>query len=245
MAEKRRFFDVWIVESNTVYQEVPYEVVADWLQQGRLLGDDMLKPSGTKDWSRIAESAEFRPYVLTGQPNRPEDQAEAMEPLLESGLNYRRPPEEEDEDVDMIPLIDVSLVLLIYFMMSATTGGEYQPPVQTPGTDTGQMVLTEKGVRIDITPDTVDGEPDYNTPLYAVAEGTKKAPELDRDIRSLAAVLDRVDQALKRRGELTEVIINLDRKMPAKFGRDILVKLRAEKFRKRISNNYFGVRDKE
>jgi hypothetical protein len=44
---------------------------------------------------------------------------------------------------------------------------------------------------------------------------------------------------------MTEVIINLDRKMPARFGRDILVKLRAEKFRKRISNNYFGVRDKE
>ena len=37
MAEKRRFLDVWIVESNTVYQEVPFEVVADWLQQGRLL----------------------------------------------------------------------------------------------------------------------------------------------------------------------------------------------------------------
>ena len=61
MAEKRRFFDVWILETNTVYQEVPYEVVADWLQQGRLLGDDMQKPSGTKDWSRIAENDDFRP----------------------------------------------------------------------------------------------------------------------------------------------------------------------------------------
>ena len=46
MAEKRRFLDVWIVESNTVYQEVPFEVVCDWVQQGRLLADDMVKPSG-------------------------------------------------------------------------------------------------------------------------------------------------------------------------------------------------------
>ena len=34
MADQRRFLDVWIVETNTVYQEVPFEVVTDWL--GRL-----------------------------------------------------------------------------------------------------------------------------------------------------------------------------------------------------------------
>src|SRR4051812_27463424 len=99
MADKRRFFDLWILETNTVYQEVPYEVVADWLQQGRLLGDDMQKPSGTKDWSRVAESADFKPYVIGPGPDRPDDKAEAMEPLLEQGFNYRRAPEEEDEDV--------------------------------------------------------------------------------------------------------------------------------------------------
>ena len=43
MAQKRRFLDVWIVESNTVYQEVPFEVVTDWVQQGRLLADDQVK----------------------------------------------------------------------------------------------------------------------------------------------------------------------------------------------------------
>ena len=40
MVEKRRFLDVWIVETNTVYQEVPFDVVTDWLQQGRLLDDE-------------------------------------------------------------------------------------------------------------------------------------------------------------------------------------------------------------
>ena len=37
-AEKRRFLDVWIIESNTVYREVPYTVVCDWIQQGQKLG---------------------------------------------------------------------------------------------------------------------------------------------------------------------------------------------------------------
>ena len=49
MAAKRRFLDVWIVESDTVYREVPYNVVVDWVGQGRLVEDDMLRWSGTAD----------------------------------------------------------------------------------------------------------------------------------------------------------------------------------------------------
>jgi len=80
MAEKRRFLDVWIVETNTVYQEVPFDVVTDWLQQGRLLDDDRLKPSGTANWMRIGDSPEFRPYSLSLREEAPQDTAEALEP---------------------------------------------------------------------------------------------------------------------------------------------------------------------
>lgn len=51
MAEKRRYLDVWIVETNAVYKEVPFDVVSDWVQQGRLLEDDMVKPSSTRTGS--------------------------------------------------------------------------------------------------------------------------------------------------------------------------------------------------
>jgi hypothetical protein len=36
MAKKPQVFDVWVVETNTVYKQVPYTVVTDWAQQGRL-----------------------------------------------------------------------------------------------------------------------------------------------------------------------------------------------------------------
>ena len=39
MADKKRLLDVWIVGINMVYREVPFAVVTDWLQQGRLLVD--------------------------------------------------------------------------------------------------------------------------------------------------------------------------------------------------------------
>src|SRR5262249_61494637 len=130
MADKRRFLDVWLVETNTVYREVRFAVVADWVQQSRLLPEDMLRPSGTAQWFRVGSSPEFAPYVPRSEPHRIEDQAEALEPVqLDFAWKPRR--EDEDDDVDMIPLIDISLVLLIFFIMTGGVAGGFL--VDTPG----------------------------------------------------------------------------------------------------------------
>jgi biopolymer transport protein ExbD len=119
MPEIRKFLDVWIVDSNLVYREVPYTVICDWIQQGRLLEDDRLRPSGTSEWFPLASMPAFTPYLPRVEPLRPDDEAEALEPV-QIDFAWKRPRPDEDEDVDMIPLIDVSLVLLIFFMMTAT-----------------------------------------------------------------------------------------------------------------------------
>src|SRR5712692_2739605 len=119
MAEKRRFIDVWIVETNTVYKEVPYTVVADWVQQGRLLENDKLRPSGTADWFSVGEMPAFAAYLPKAEPFRAEDQAEALE-RVEVDFAWKPRRGDDEDDPDMIPLIDVSLVLLIFFMMTAT-----------------------------------------------------------------------------------------------------------------------------
>ena len=49
-------FDVWFVAANTVYKGVPYHVVADWAQEGRLRPTDMVRPAGTNmAWATVAE----------------------------------------------------------------------------------------------------------------------------------------------------------------------------------------------
>src|SRR5271166_6577687 len=146
MSESRRFLDVWIVETNTVYKEVPFDVVSDWVQQGRLLEDDMLKPSGTKDWRRMGDTPNLTPYLPQPQPNRPDDQAEALE-AVELEFRYKKPHEEEDSECDMIPLIDVSLVLLIFFMLTATGVGA-SSLVNTPETEYGSMADNPGSMRI-------------------------------------------------------------------------------------------------
>jgi biopolymer transport protein ExbD len=118
-APKKFFFDVWLSHGNTVYRGVPYEVVTDWLQQGRLLGEDRVRPAGTEQWFQITEVPTFSGYIPANSALRTDEKAEALEPL-ENPFSWSHPGEEEDADPDMIPLIDVSLVLLIFFMMTST-----------------------------------------------------------------------------------------------------------------------------
>src|SRR5882724_2482977 len=99
MADKKRFFDIWIVDIQKVYREVPYNVVVDWVQQGRLLEDDKLRPSGTANWVRVGDFAEVQPFLPHPEPHRAEDQAEALEPV-QLDFAYRKARTEEDEEVD-------------------------------------------------------------------------------------------------------------------------------------------------
>ena len=117
MRQNKRFFDAWFVTTNTVYKEVPYNVVTDWVQQGRLGSEDMLKPSGTANWFRIGGLEMFQPYLPAPDPIA--DVVASREPV-EFEVPWKRSHADDDEDVDMIPLIDISLVLLIFFMMTTT-----------------------------------------------------------------------------------------------------------------------------
>src|ERR1700681_206048 len=132
MADKKRLLDVWILEINMVYREVPFAVVTDWLQQGRLLPEDKVRLAGGKTWHLLPNVPALAPFLPRAEPLAIEDKAEALEPI-DLGFVPTRLLEEEDQDVDMIPLIDVSLVLLIFFMMTATTSSGFLSTINTPG----------------------------------------------------------------------------------------------------------------
>ena len=131
MAASQRSLDVWIVDLNKVYTGVPFTVVTDWLQQGRLLAADRVRLAGKQKWHPIEGVPALTPYLPKAQPLEIEDRAEAMEPI-DLGLQSPKVREEEDDDVDMIPLIDVSLVLLIFFMMTTAISSGVFSPIPTP-----------------------------------------------------------------------------------------------------------------
>ena len=236
MAEKQRFLDIWIVESNTVYKEVPFNVVTDWVQQGRLLEGDQAKASGTKDWQKLGDMGEFRAYFAVPEPFRPHDSAEALGAVV-LDVTVKRSAEEEDDEVDMIPLIDVSLVLLVFFMLTATSAA-VTTIVKTPETEYALLADNPDSLRIDIQLDP------QGVVVYSLGVGVKPPEEDERDLQNVSALLDRLKVRLDRAAGV-DLVINADKDLKAKVARDLLVRLRAEPFRSKISVNYFGVRESQ
>jgi biopolymer transport protein ExbD len=232
MAQKRRFLDVWIIETNTVYREVPFEVVTDWVQQGRLLADDKLRPSGTAEWFRLGDNPSFAAYLPRSDPYAANDQAEALEPV-EVEFAWKRRPEDDDEDVDMIPLIDVSLVLLVFFIMTAgavAVAAGYHLPEAEHNLTSGNESMIWIGLRA------VEADPTA-PPSYSIGEGEKGPAGKDDEGLTEKQVLDRLDAMLKdraaelekrggRKSDLkAEVQIRADANLPSGFVRRLQLAL--------------------
>lgn len=232
MAQVRRFLDVWIVDSNTVYKEVPYAVVTDWIQQGRLLEDDKLKPSGTAEWFRLGGMPEFQAFLPKAEPTHAADQAEAMVPV-EVDFQWKKKPDEEDDDVDMIPLIDVSLVLLIFFMMISTTAA-LAGTVATPEAKYGKILDESYWISIDADESGEAKGYVFGQQGGAVAE----AADLNGFLGRLDAELAKLEG-----GSRIRVTIKAHRDLKAGRVRQVMVEL--EKRKDKIEAKYIGVSEGE
>ncbi|HZU36711.1 MAG TPA: biopolymer transporter ExbD [Gemmataceae bacterium] len=222
MADKsQRQLDVWIVESNTVYKEVPFAVVTDWVQQNRLVPEDRVKPTGGKDWVTIGSLPTFRPYAPQPEPFRADDTAEALEPV-HTGISWKSPHGDEDQDVDMIPLIDVSLVLLVFFMMLrlavVTTGGG--SAIHTPEVEYKSLSGNPETLWIGIH-DAKDG------PSYALGKGEGGQADLVENL-SEKQVLERLDSLLAG-AKATDVRIAADKTLPYETIQKLSIELEKRK----------------
>jgi len=237
MAEKRRFLDVWLVESNTVYREVPFTVVADWVQQSRLLPDDMLRPSGTAQWYKVGSSPEFAPYVPRSEPYRVDDRAEAEEPV-ELDFSWKRKPEEEDDEVDMIPLIDISLVLLIFFIMT-TTAATAAFINNTPGADNGLVTSDTKAIWVGI-------KSEEGAPVFSIGTGTNRpASASDERLVTLPDLLKRLDELLAEAAPGVDVTIRAEKDVESGAVRDVTLALtQRTQPRGKIHKKYIAVSEK-
>lgn len=188
-------FDVWMVATNTIYRGVPFGAVTDWAQQGRLSPDDKIKDSGPgEQWERVADHAIVGDYLFiktTEQPAIPTKPTEAIEPI-EMDVGWRRSHGDDDDDPDMIPLIDISLVLLIFFMMTASVAS--MSPFPNPDmNNAANLVEDPEAFSIEIDKDLRD-EPKYT---FRIGLG---APEIGADsVPTLSELLKVLDQRLNEK----------------------------------------------
>jgi biopolymer transport protein ExbD len=173
------------------------------------------------------------------EPFRAEDQAEALEPV-ESGFRWRRPHDEEEEDVDMIPLIDVSLVLLVFFIM--TTTGAFFINITTPATIYSTTTTNPELLWIGI-----DWK-NENT-IYSIGFGERADPTPeDQKPTAREQIVKRLDEILaelESKGKTpVEVQIKAHEQLPAGHVTRMRVELGKPQRRDKISRVWAGVRDK-
>jgi biopolymer transport protein ExbD len=223
-------FDVWFVTANTVYKAVPYNVVADWTQQGRLAGVDKVRPSGTEEnWIRVIDQpllVDYLPRAVArmappqaappsgADPGAPAaapatDPAAAAAPveLPDPELIRRAGRAEEDDEVDMIPLIDISMVLLVFFIMIQAAGA--LAPVDVPEMKYAGQLSNEPDA-ITITIEKLNGDEVY----YSVRVGpAPPLPEYDQ-LKTPEAATDALTATLSKTTRPPEVRIACRKDLP-------------------------------
>ena len=115
MLPDAKYYDVWIVKANQVIREIPATTILQWIGERRLISRDKIRPAGTAEWFEVGQNPSLANNPLQNENVELEDSASASQLFGKHQV--------VDDDIDMIPLIDVSLVLLVYFLMSTSSMG--------------------------------------------------------------------------------------------------------------------------
>jgi len=115
MLPDAKYYDVWIIKANQVIREIPAATIAQWIEERRLVVRDKIRPAGTANWFEVGQ----HPSLINILPQKENPKPETLESQSHSFQKHQS----VDDDIDMIPLIDVSLVLLVYFLMSTSSLG--------------------------------------------------------------------------------------------------------------------------
>lgn len=206
MAASERILDVWIVDLKKVYTGVPFTVVTDWLQQGRLLSTDRVRLAGKKQWHGVAKVPALAPYLPKAQPLAVEDRAEAME-AIDLGLQSPKVHEAEDDDVDMIPLIDVSLVLLIFFMMTTAVSSGIFSNIATPEAKHQLAAISADMLWIGI-------EPKDGATLFSLGKDSEKKQYLVNPTANDDLILEALAKELQGAEGEVKIRLRADKSLP-------------------------------
>ncbi|QVL32860.1 biopolymer transporter ExbD [Telmatocola sphagniphila] len=202
-------YDVWFLRRNQVFRAVPFEVVTEWVQQAKVLPEDKIKSVEEENWLALKDHPQFSIYLTSEaeEASQTEENSPTQaEPDVGLDFGWKRRHTDEDDDVDMIPLIDISLVLLIFFMMTTTVAAISK--IQVP-----QM---QNAGKIDSTPDIIRLDIDWvgKQAVYGVGLGNS-VPDADNgEINDPIVLLQKLDAILATRTSPAKIRIAAHAEVP-------------------------------
>ena len=237
MAKPPKQFDVWFVAASTVYKQVPYTVASGWVQEGRLGPADQLRPAGsTEAWKRLDEFELFadylpRPAAPTVPVEEPAAAGEAASGEPVEPPEFEPPPrrrrDDTDDDVDMIPLIDISMVLLVFFVMIRAAGA-------LSSVDVPDMRYAGE-LKSDPTAVTISIEKANETDVaYSVRVGEKPAAPENANLPSKQAAIERLTAVVNEMDKPPEVRVACAQALPSLRVFEMIPDLKALKAKKKI-----------
>jgi len=236
MAAKTRTLDLYLRAADTIYRAVPLTVACGWAEQGRLAPKDGVRPGDTEEaWIEALAHPVLTDYFPRPKPKRPElpvglpaQIPQAPVELEEPEQAWKKHSTEDDDDVDMIPLIDISLVLLIFFMMTSAVAAV--SPIDVPG--------MKNAAELSQIPDAftvmIDKRPG-GAIYYAVRIGEKPAEKADDNLGSLSDLLVRLDARLATAAQAPDVRLAAHKELPYSYVRDLSAELSKRHTQKKIA----------
>ena len=207
-------YDVWLVTSDQIYKGVPYQVLAGWIDTGRAAPTDRVRSAGSNEaWVPVKSHPVLSDFVRKAAPVAvasvaavPGSAPVHHEELETPELEFFKHPEDEDTEVDMIPLIDISLVLLIFFMMTSVVSA--LSPVDVPAIASGHEPTNAAdaiSVQIDLR--------ENGSAFYAVQIGTGPITPENNNLETLPQVKGRLDAVLSTVTKPPEARITCNKKI--------------------------------
>jgi biopolymer transport protein ExbD len=219
------FLDLKIVRTGQLYQGVSAGAIRQWVAEGRVQADDLVRPPGASRWMHVAVAPELAPASLAANPPVAQSPVTAAASPANVGIGLagddlgivapararrrRLLVLPEDTELDMTPMIDVTFQLLIFFMLANQLANP--APIEVPLASYG------KGV-----------SPDGKQSILLDAEGRyylgERADPADA-VPSLDALVAEVEKNAADLGQPMEVIINAHKNSHYQHIRELLERL--------------------
>jgi biopolymer transport protein ExbD len=137
----RRLMELKVVSLDRVYRPVPMETLVRLATEGRISAEDLVRPAGTEAWCRVDQV----PSLAAGLPRRAGAEPGAAGDELDAAgggwTPLRAGPQPEEAAMDMAPMIDVTFLLLIFFMLTNSLANP--SPMDVPTAVHGRGVTLE------------------------------------------------------------------------------------------------------
>jgi len=236
MAAAPKTFDLYLRAADTIYRAVPLTVACGWAEQGRLAPKDGVRPGDTEGaWIAAGTHPILCDYFPQANPKRPELPVAKPANVVHSPVEMDEPEyawakssSDDDDDVDMIPLIDISLVLLIFFMMTSAVAAV--SPIDVPGMKNAAE-LSQIPDALTVLVDKRPGGAVY----YALRVGEKPAEKADDNLANLAELLARLDAKLANTASPPEVRLAAHKQLAYSYIRELSEELSKRHRLKKIS----------